>query len=91
MVLSLSSGAQKSGAKTGLLVPMPVAAILRWTIPLAGVLAECSPSNKTSGNKRINRYYGHCTRAIDAYSKGLKYGTNSFTARVYKEHRQVVD
>ena len=39
----------------------------------------------------INRYYGRCARAIDAYSKGLKYGTESFTARVYKEHRQVVD
>ena len=39
----------------------------------------------------VNRYYGHCARAIDAYSEGFKYGTKSFTARVYKGHRQVVD
>ena len=39
----------------------------------------------------IIRYYGHCARAIDAYSEGFKCGTKSFTARVYKEHRQVVD
>ena len=39
----------------------------------------------------INRYYGHCARVIDAYSEGFKYGTKSFTARVYKGHRQVVD
>ena len=39
----------------------------------------------------INRYYGHCARAIDAHSEGFKYGTKSFTARVYKGHRQVVD
>ena len=28
----------------------------------------------------INRYYGHCARAIDVYSEGFKYGTKSFTA-----------
>ena len=38
----------------------------------------------------INRYYGYCARAIDAYSEWFKYGTKSFTARVYKVHRQVV-
>ena len=36
------------------LVLMPVAVILRWTIPLATVLVECSPSNKTSRHKRVN-------------------------------------
>ena len=39
----------------------------------------------------INRYYGYCARAIDAYSGGFKCGTKSFTARIYKGHRQVVD
>ena len=53
-VLSLSLSVQKSHAKTGLLVPMPVDVILRWTVPLAAALAECSPSNKTSENKRVN-------------------------------------
>ena len=37
MALSLCSSVQKSDAKTGLLVPMPVAAILRWIIPGAGI------------------------------------------------------
>ena len=38
----------------------------------------------------INLYYGRCARAINAYRKGPKYRTKSFTARVYKAHRQVV-
>ena len=39
----------------------------------------------------INRYYNHCAWAIDAYADEFKYGTEDFTARVYKGHRQVVD
>ena len=39
----------------------------------------------------INRYYNHCAWVIDAYADGFKYGTEDFTARVYKGHRQVVD
>ena len=29
-------------------------------------------------------WYGYCARVIDAYSKRFKYGTKSFTTRVYK-------
>jgi hypothetical protein len=39
----------------------------------------------------INRYYNHCKRVIEAYAEGEKYGTQEFTERVYKGHRQVVD
>ncbi|KAA8913667.1 hypothetical protein FN846DRAFT_929145 [Sphaerosporella brunnea] len=30
----------------------------------------------------INRYYNHCVRVIEAYSKGVDYDTKEFTARV---------
>ena len=44
----------KKQRKAGLLELMPVAAIPRWTVPLAAALAEYSPSNKTSRNKMVN-------------------------------------
>ena len=54
MVSSSSASAQKNDVKTGLLILMPVAANPRWAVPLAAALAEYSPSNKTSRNKRAN-------------------------------------
>ena len=39
----------------------------------------------------ISRYYNHCSRVIDAYTDGFKYGTKDFTVRVYKGNWQVVD
>jgi hypothetical protein len=39
----------------------------------------------------IHRYYKRCERRIEAYSDGMAYGTEEFTERVYKGHRQVVD
>lgn len=39
----------------------------------------------------IHRHYNHCKRVIEAYAEGFSYGTNDFTDRVYKGHRQVVD
>lgn len=41
----------------------------------------------------INNYFNHCDRSIEAYGKGLTYGTKEFAEamRVYKSHRRVVD
>jgi hypothetical protein len=39
----------------------------------------------------IHRHYKHCERIIEAYSDGMTYGTEEFTKRVYKGHRQVAD
>ena len=32
---------------------------------------------ESASTASINQYYGHCARAIDAYSKGIKYGIKS--------------
>jgi hypothetical protein len=55
---------------------------LRGTIPTAF---------KSIPTATINRFYKHCSRIIDAYSSGHKYGTKAFTQHMYKNHRQVVD
>jgi hypothetical protein len=39
----------------------------------------------------IHRYYKRCERTIEAYSDEMTYGTEEFTERVYKGHRQVMD
>lgn len=55
---------------------------LRRTIPAAF---------KSISTATINRFYKLCSRTIDAYIHGYKYGTKAFIDQVYKSHRQVVD
>ena len=39
----------------------------------------------------INRYYNHCVQIMEAYAEGFKYGTKTFTQRIYRGHRQIFD
>jgi hypothetical protein len=55
---------------------------LRRTIPEAF---------KSIPTATISRFYMHCSRIIDAYNNGYKYGTKAFINRVYKSHRRVED
>ena len=82
-VLSLSSSAEKRDAKTGLLVPMPVAVIPRWTVPLVAALAECSPSNKTFENKKVN-----CKRSINLALLNLRVPAEILSEIVGAEKRE---
>jgi hypothetical protein len=42
-------------------------------------------------NASIRGFYRLAVRTIDAYSAGLRYGTEEFKHTVYKSHRQVED
>ena len=42
-------------------------------------------------NASIRGFYRLAVRTIDAYSAGLRYGTEEFKQNVYKSHRQVED
>ena len=55
---------------------------LRREIPAA--FASISPAS-------INRFYAHCSRTIDAYINGYKYGTKAFIDHVYKSRRRIED
>ena len=55
---------------------------LRQTIPA---------SFKSISTASINRFYRMCSRVIDAYTHGYRYGTKEFVDHAYKSHRQVVD
>jgi hypothetical protein len=48
-------------------------------------------NSKSVTTASIHRYYKRCERTIEAYSDGMAYGTEEFTERVYKGHRQVAD
>lgn len=55
---------------------------LRTTIPAA---FNSIPTATT------NRFYKLCSRIIDAYINGYKYGTKAFIDQVHKSHRRVID
>ena len=55
---------------------------LRRTIPAAF---------QSISSATICRFYKHCSRIIDAYNNGYKYGTKAFIDQAYKSHRRVED
>jgi hypothetical protein len=55
------------------------------------IKGDVSKSLDCVSTSSIHRYYKRCERTIEAYSDGTTYGTEEFTERVYKGHRQVVD
>ena len=42
-------------------------------------------------DRSIRGFYRLAVRTIDAYSAGLRYGTEEFKQNIYKSHRQVED
>ena len=55
-------------------------------------LGEILPQYLNSvSSAAISRCYNHGVRVMEAYTEGFKYGTKTFTRRIYQGHRQVVD